>query len=197
MNPKIIKLSIALLLATCLIGFLYFKPAQKTYQETTDIETSTKSQHGCPEQPGTIAAAGSLGILIPPSVTMVVFASLTGESVGKLFIGGIFPGFDAVRNIYSLHLLCSGRLSATPKLFDNFINNSNIGVYCWIANGVIRNNLVSGCATAIYCAGNANSGADPPRHREILHMRDPRGSIQGGKRWNGRDCGNDAATGSC
>jgi tripartite ATP-independent transporter DctM subunit len=41
---------------------------------------------------GSISAAGSLGILIPPSVTMVIFASLTGESVGKLFMGGVFPG---------------------------------------------------------------------------------------------------------
>ncbi len=41
---------------------------------------------------GTIAAAGSLGILIPPSVTMVIYASLTGESVAKLFTGGVFPG---------------------------------------------------------------------------------------------------------
>jgi len=41
---------------------------------------------------GAVAAAGSLGILIPPSVTMVIFASLTGESVARLFIGGVFPG---------------------------------------------------------------------------------------------------------
>jgi tripartite ATP-independent transporter DctM subunit len=41
---------------------------------------------------GSISAAGSLGILIPPSVTMVIFASLTGASVGHLFIGGLMPG---------------------------------------------------------------------------------------------------------
>jgi len=41
---------------------------------------------------GAIAAAGSLGILIPPSVMMVIFASLTGESVARLFIGGVIPG---------------------------------------------------------------------------------------------------------
>lgn len=41
---------------------------------------------------GTISAGGSLGILIPPSIIMVIFASLTGESVGRLFMGGVFPG---------------------------------------------------------------------------------------------------------
>jgi tripartite ATP-independent transporter DctM subunit len=41
---------------------------------------------------GCIAAGGTLGILIPPSVIMVVYAAFTGESVGALFIGGIIPG---------------------------------------------------------------------------------------------------------
>jgi tripartite ATP-independent transporter DctM subunit len=41
---------------------------------------------------GSIAAGGTLGILIPPSVAMVIYAVLTEESVGKLLIAGIFPG---------------------------------------------------------------------------------------------------------
>jgi tripartite ATP-independent transporter DctM subunit len=41
---------------------------------------------------GCIAAGGALGILIPPSVPMILYAMLTGTSVGKLFIGGILPG---------------------------------------------------------------------------------------------------------
>lgn len=41
---------------------------------------------------GCISAGGTLGILIPPSVIMIVYASLTGTSVGKLFMGGVFPG---------------------------------------------------------------------------------------------------------
>ncbi|MEW9124827.1 MAG: TRAP transporter large permease [Thermotaleaceae bacterium] len=39
-----------------------------------------------------IAGSGSLGPIIPPSVNMIVFASLTGFSIGKLFIGGLIPG---------------------------------------------------------------------------------------------------------
>ena len=39
-----------------------------------------------------IAASGILGVLIPPSVIFIVYASITAESVAKLFIAGIFPG---------------------------------------------------------------------------------------------------------
>ena len=39
-----------------------------------------------------VAASGILGVLIPPSVIFIVYCSLTAQSVGKLFIAGIFPG---------------------------------------------------------------------------------------------------------
>jgi len=39
-----------------------------------------------------IAASGILGVLIPPSVIFIVYASITAESVAKLFIAGILPG---------------------------------------------------------------------------------------------------------
>jgi len=41
---------------------------------------------------GLIAASGTLGILIPPSVTMVVFGVTAEESIGKLFMAGLIPG---------------------------------------------------------------------------------------------------------
>jgi len=41
---------------------------------------------------GVVATAGSLGILIPPSIPMIVYADAVEESVGKLFIAGILPG---------------------------------------------------------------------------------------------------------
>jgi C4-dicarboxylate transporter DctM subunit len=41
---------------------------------------------------GVICNAGTLGILIPPSIVMVVYAAATSTSVGKLFIAGIVPG---------------------------------------------------------------------------------------------------------
>lgn len=44
---------------------------------------------------GLICNAGTLGILIPPSIVMVVYASATDVSVGRLFLAGIFPGLIA------------------------------------------------------------------------------------------------------
>ena len=41
---------------------------------------------------GCVAAGGSLGILIPPSSLMIIYGILTGQSIGKLFLAGIFPG---------------------------------------------------------------------------------------------------------
>jgi tripartite ATP-independent transporter DctM subunit len=42
---------------------------------------------------GCINSGGGWGILIPPSVIMILYALISGESVGKLFAGGVFPGF--------------------------------------------------------------------------------------------------------
>ncbi|MGR3391823.1 TRAP transporter large permease, partial [Sagittula sp.] len=44
---------------------------------------------------GVIANAGTLGILIPPSIVMVVYASATDVSVGRMFLAGIIPGLIA------------------------------------------------------------------------------------------------------
>jgi C4-dicarboxylate transporter DctM subunit len=41
---------------------------------------------------GTVAAGGSLGILIPPSTVFIVYGILTEQSIGKLFMAGILPG---------------------------------------------------------------------------------------------------------
>lgn len=41
---------------------------------------------------GSIAAGGSLGILIPPSVTMIVYGVVSQTSIGKLYAGGVLPG---------------------------------------------------------------------------------------------------------
>ena len=41
---------------------------------------------------GSLAAGGTLGILIPPSVAMLVYGSITNNSIGRLFVAGIVPG---------------------------------------------------------------------------------------------------------
>jgi C4-dicarboxylate transporter DctM subunit len=42
---------------------------------------------------GTIAAGGTLGILIPPSINMVVYGAMTDTSIPKLYLAGFLPGF--------------------------------------------------------------------------------------------------------
>ena len=43
-----------------------------------------------------IAAGGTLGILIPPSVILVIYGLLTEQSIGKLFMAGFIPGFIGI-----------------------------------------------------------------------------------------------------
>ena len=41
---------------------------------------------------GAVAGGGTLGILIPPSIPMILYGSITGESIGQLFMSGVLPG---------------------------------------------------------------------------------------------------------
>ncbi len=45
-----------------------------------------------PQALGSLAAGGTLGILIPPSVNLLVYGSMTSNSIGKLFMAGLLPG---------------------------------------------------------------------------------------------------------
>ncbi len=56
---------------------------------------------------GSLAAGGTLGLLIPPSIIMVLYAALVEESVGRLFMAGILPGIlmSAVFMLYIAILL--------------------------------------------------------------------------------------------
>jgi C4-dicarboxylate transporter, DctM subunit len=56
---------------------------------------------------GTLAAGGTIGILIPPSVILVVYGMLTQTSIGKLFLAGFIPGIlQAVIFIAVIAFLC-------------------------------------------------------------------------------------------
>jgi len=52
---------------------------------------------------GSIAAGGTLGILIPPSIIFIIYGALADVSVGKLFLAGLFPGL-ALAGLYSLYI---------------------------------------------------------------------------------------------
>lgn len=62
---------------------------------------------------GTICVAGTLGILIPPSMIMIFYGILTEVSIGKLFIGGIIPG---IISAFLFSALIYIRVSLNPSL---------------------------------------------------------------------------------
>lgn len=71
---------------------------------------------------GSIAAGGTLGILIPPSITMIVYGIATETSIGRLFLAGILPGLMLtglfmVWTVYSCHRQGIG-LDALGKRFS-------------------------------------------------------------------------------
>ena len=56
---------------------------------------------------GSVAAAGSLGILIPPSALLIVFGIMAEESIGKLFMAGVLPGLLlALLFVITVTILC-------------------------------------------------------------------------------------------
>jgi C4-dicarboxylate transporter DctM subunit len=56
---------------------------------------------------GTVASAGTLGILIPPSTVFIVYGLLVEESIGKLFVAGILPGIIlSLMFIATVAILC-------------------------------------------------------------------------------------------
>jgi tripartite ATP-independent transporter DctM subunit len=72
---------------------------------------------------GAIAAGGTLGILIPPSITMIVYGIATETSIGRLFIAGLLPGlmFTALFMAWSLYY--AGRKGFRFKIGDT--------IYSW------------------------------------------------------------------
>ncbi len=63
---------------------------------------------------GVICNAGTLGILIPPSIVMVVYASATDVSVGRMFLAGVIPGLMA-GTMLMVTIYVMARLRNLPK----------------------------------------------------------------------------------
>ncbi|WP_147115077.1 TRAP transporter large permease [Tateyamaria sp. syn59] len=72
---------------------------------------------------GSIAAGGTLGILIPPSVTMIVYGIATETSIGRLFLAGVFPGLLLVS------LFMAWSLYATWRSGDSAVLSAT--AYTW------------------------------------------------------------------
>lgn len=66
---------------------------------------------------GCIASTGSFAAMIPPSITMVIYAIMTDQSVGKLLIAGVIPGIlTAVVYLVGIYLLVLFRPSLAPDI---------------------------------------------------------------------------------
>ncbi len=70
---------------------------------TFAITNLMKYGYSFPLALGVCAAGGALGILIPPSVPMIIYSSFAQESAGKLFMAGVVPGIIAT-SIFSIYV---------------------------------------------------------------------------------------------
>ncbi len=65
---------------------------------------------------GVVASVGTLGILIPPSGTLIILAMITDQSIGKLFLAGIYPGLlIAVLFLVTILVWCRISPSLAPR----------------------------------------------------------------------------------
>ncbi len=56
---------------------------------------------------GAVACGGTIGILIPPSVALIIYGVITEQSIGKLFLAGFIPGIlEAVFYLFTIIILC-------------------------------------------------------------------------------------------
>jgi tripartite ATP-independent transporter DctM subunit len=83
---------------------------------------------------GAVAAGGTIGILIPPSVILIIYAILTEQSVGKLFLAGFIPGvLEAVFYIGVIFIICRMRPEmGPPGPKTNFIDKIKALKGTWI-----------------------------------------------------------------
>lgn len=101
---------------------------------------------------GALLAGGTLGILIPPSVNMIVYGSLTNNSIGKLFIAGIIPGI-LLTGSFMLFIYLSNVLGGKPIRepvvpLSERIRTLSFLVPPLIVFGIVMGSLYFGIATA-------------------------------------------------
>ena len=78
---------------------------------------------------GTIAASGTLGILIPPSIMLVIMADLLSRSVGNLFVAAVFPGL-ILATLYMAYIVlrCTLNPSLAPPISEKLGPQTRGGV---------------------------------------------------------------------
>ncbi|MDP6968889.1 MAG: TRAP transporter large permease subunit [Gammaproteobacteria bacterium] len=97
----VISIGIILAASTGIIG------ASVVLLAVMSLPAMQKQGYNMPLALGTIASAGTLGILIPPSIMLVIMADQLGLSVGDLFMGAVFPGV-ILGALYIVYILAVG-----------------------------------------------------------------------------------------
>jgi tripartite ATP-independent transporter DctM subunit len=108
---------------------------------------------------GSIAAGGTLGILIPPSITMIVYGIATETSIGRLFIAGLLPGLMLTALFIAWGLFAGWRggfrfadPSVRYTLRERLIVLPKVGPFLVIIGGILWV-LYGGVATPSEAAG--------------------------------------------
>ncbi|MBP5858448.1 TRAP transporter large permease [Marivibrio halodurans] len=97
---------------------------------------------------GSIAAGGTLGILIPPSVTMIVYGIATETSIGRLFLAGVFPGLLLVALFMAWSLYGTWRSGSAAILKPrDFTLREKIEILPWVLPFLL---IILGVLVAMY-----------------------------------------------
>lgn len=107
---------------------------------------------------GIITNAGTLGILIPPSVVMVVYAAATEQSVGRLFMAGVVPGLLlGIFLMIAIYVVaCKKKLPALPRVtFTQWLVSARKAMWGLILMAIILGGIYSGIFTATEAAAVA------------------------------------------
>ena len=104
---------------------------------------------------GVITAGGTLGILIPPSVMIIVYAAVAGQSVVKLYASAMFPGFF-LSFLYLLYIL--GWALINPKIAPRLPESEQkVPVSDWVRKfqQAYSSNMLAGLFVALFRPGKA------------------------------------------
>jgi C4-dicarboxylate transporter DctM subunit len=107
-------------------------------------------KYGYPEKMslGVITVSGSLGILIPPSIPMIIFSIVTGADVNKLFIAGILPGIITAILIIVMALVFASKYNLQTQAFS--INDLGISFLKSISALLMPGLILGGIYSGIY-----------------------------------------------
>lgn len=107
---------------------------------------------------GIVCNAGTLGILIPPSIVMVVYAAATEQSVGKLFMAGVIPGLllGLVLMVAIYIVARKMNLPAMPRAtFREFLSAARKAVWGLLLMVIILGGIYTGMFTPTEAAAVA------------------------------------------